>query len=136
MRGGRKIARRSRRRSGGEPVKLTNILITQPIIEAVKQQIPDFDYKMEGFKLLTAELGDPGFKLSRMDRSHRKRHAYYYHKTRNQNHESGVESTVSTRAVYCTAFARPLAVQYIESPVRSQSHHFKRRQSWRDDEDI
>ena len=68
LRGGRKIARRSRRRSGGEPVKLTNILITQPIIEAVKQQRPDFDYKMEGFKLLTAELGDPGFKLSRMDR--------------------------------------------------------------------
>ena len=31
-----------------------------------------------------------------------------------------------TRAVYCAAIARPFAVQHIESPVRSRSHHFKR----------
>jgi hypothetical protein len=66
MRGGRKTARRSRRRTGGQPINLTNICITQPIIDAVNQHRP-FDYKAEGFKMLPKGR-EPGYKLSRMDR--------------------------------------------------------------------
>ena len=56
-----------RRHRGGEKIRilLQQILITQPIINAVQKYRPDFDLDTEGFKMSTKE---PGFRLSRMER--------------------------------------------------------------------
>ena len=68
MRGVKKTARRTRQRriiqTGGETVKLINIMLTQPIIDAVKERKPEFDAKAAGFKMSKAAHG---FKLARMD---------------------------------------------------------------------
>ena len=44
---------------------MQQILITQPIINAVQKYRPNFDLNTEGFKMSTKE---PGFELSRMER--------------------------------------------------------------------
>ena len=66
---GRKITSRrniSRLQTGGEKINLINILLTQSIIDAIKERRPGFDAKAEGFKMLPKER-PAGFKLSRMD---------------------------------------------------------------------
>lgn len=64
--GKKSIKRRRRTQKGGEvkKIKLLQVLLTAPIVTAVKKYRPDFDAAAEGFKMSSK---DGGFRLSRMD---------------------------------------------------------------------
>ena len=59
----RKLSRQIRIQHGGVMVNLTQLLLTQPIIDAIQTQRAAFDARTENFKMSKEQSG---FKLSRM----------------------------------------------------------------------
>jgi hypothetical protein len=60
----RGISRKLRVQQGGVTVQLIQLLLTEPIVEAITTRRPGFDRRVENFKM---SKGEQGFKLSRMD---------------------------------------------------------------------
>jgi len=59
----RGISRKLRQQQGGAPVNLTQIMITKPVVDAIKAARPLFDARAENFKMYK---GEQGFALNRM----------------------------------------------------------------------